>query len=74
MMEQTSPRHPALRRRGCWTPSVGDRVELRKGKTTFQAGQVETVMPDNSGFWIAPEGVGQRRYVLVGDDSFEIWA
>ncbi|AMM30794.1 hypothetical protein SA2016_0089 [Sinomonas atrocyanea] len=74
MIEQTSPPQPARRRHCHWTPNAGDRIELRTGGTTIHAGRVETVMPDQSGFWIAPDGVNQRRYILIGDDSFEIWA
>lgn len=73
MREQTTL-PPQVRRRHHWRPDAGDRIELRQNGIAVQVGRVETVMPDGSGFWIAPEGPNQRRYIPVGDETFEIWA
>jgi hypothetical protein len=35
-----------------------------------QAGEVEDVMPDGSGFWIKLDGIHQRRYVRVDDPAY----
>ena len=74
MQQKTDSERIVRRRRHPWVPGAGDFVELRQGGMTVQAGRVETLMPDGSGFWLAPEGPNQRRYVHLGDENFEIWA
>ena len=74
MQQNTTAARVVRRRRHPWTPDAGDFVELRRGGMTVQAGRVETVMPDGSGFWLAPEGPSHRRYVLLGDDNLEVWS
>ena len=55
-----------------WQPRTGDTVELRQRGRTFRIGQVEVVMPDGSGFWLAADGADPRLYVPAGGEP-EIW-
>jgi hypothetical protein len=66
----TSPQ----RRRPPWRPRIGDSVELRRYAITFRIGTVETVMPDGTGFWLAPHGADGRQYVHIGDEDLQIFA
>lgn len=53
-------------------PSPGDVVELRRESTLFRIGAVETVMPDGTGFWLAPHGLDTRVYVPSSQNELEI--
>jgi hypothetical protein len=58
-----------------WQPEPNDFVELRRRGTLVRTGRVEAIMPDGSGFWLAPHGPDQRRYVHLSDEEdLEIWA
>lgn len=58
--ELTSPR---------WVPKPSERVEVRRTGSEIRRGAVETVMNDNSGFWLAAEGVEPRLFVLLHDQK-----
>lgn len=56
-----------------WAPQPGDSVELRSWGSTTRRGTVEAVMPDQSGFWVAAEGVDERAFVHLEYEDIEIW-
>ncbi|MGN6161908.1 MAG: hypothetical protein ACTHOG_09440 [Marmoricola sp.] len=54
-------------------PSSGDIVELRQREGLIRVGEVECIMPDSSGFWVAAHGADPRIYVSTTDEHLEIW-
>lgn len=52
-----------------WVPKRSERVEVRRTGSDIRRGVIETVMKDNSGFWLAAEGVEPRVFVLLHDQK-----
>ncbi|OOP63089.1 hypothetical protein BMF89_07740 [Arthrobacter sp. SRS-W-1-2016] len=50
-----------------WRPASGERVQVRRSGCDVRRGVVEAVMNDNSGFWLAADGVEARVFVLLRD-------
>lgn len=50
-----------------WRPTQGERVQVRRSGCDVRQGLIEAVMNDNSGFWLAADGVESRTFVLLGD-------
>lgn len=68
---QADPADPSVSFRTA-VPSIGDTVELRQHDATIRVGEVESAMPDGSGFWLAAHGADTRIYVPTADDALEI--
>jgi hypothetical protein len=52
-----------------WFPAPGDHVEVRRNGSTLRLGTVEIVMHDDSGFWLAADGVEPRVFVHIDDNE-----
>ncbi|MET3774353.1 lipopolysaccharide export system protein LptA [Arthrobacter nitrophenolicus] len=46
-----------------WQRTLGQHVEIRRGRITIRAGTVEAVTADNNVLWIAASGVEPRQMV-----------
>lgn len=56
-----------------WVPKPGERVEVRTTSgRDVRRGVIEAVMTDNSGFWLAADGVEARAFVLLDDKEQSI--
>lgn len=55
-----------------WAPKPGERVEVRRPGRDVRQGVIEAVMKDNSGFWLAADGVEPRMFVLLDDQKQSI--
>ena len=52
-----------------WVPKPSERVEVRRTGSDIRRGVIEAVMKDNSGFWLAADGVEPRVFVLLDDQK-----
>ncbi len=52
-----------------WMPKPSELVEVRRLGYGVRRGVIETVMKDNSGFWLAADGVEPRLFVLLHDQK-----
>ncbi|UZX03006.1 hypothetical protein F8G81_10665 [Arthrobacter sp. CDRTa11] len=52
-----------------WMPNPSELVEVRRLGCEVRRGVIETVMEDNSGFWLAANGVDPRLFVLLHDQK-----
>jgi hypothetical protein len=50
-----------------WRPKPSELVEVRRLGGEVRRGVIDTVMRDNSGFWLAAEGVEPRLFVFLHD-------
>jgi hypothetical protein len=55
-----------------WKPAPGEHVELRRPGSDVRRGVIEAVMRDNSGFWLAADGVEPRVFVSRDDKEQSI--
>lgn len=52
-----------------WMPKPSELVEVGRLGCEVRRGVIETVMKDNSGFWLAADGVEPRLFVLLHDQK-----
>lgn len=57
---------------GTWDPAPGEHVEVRRPGNDLRRGVIDAVMHDNSGFWVAAEGVDPRVFVSLDDNEQSI--
>lgn len=55
-----------------WLPTPGQWVEVRQPGCEVRRGVIEAVMKDNSGFWLAADGVEPRVFVHLHDQKQSI--
>ncbi|XAS74245.1 hypothetical protein VUN82_10665 [Micrococcaceae bacterium Sec5.1] len=52
-----------------WVPKPSELVEVRRFGGEVRRGVIDTVMRDNSGFWLAAEGIEPRLFVFLHDQK-----
>jgi hypothetical protein len=55
-----------------WALAPGENIEVRTPRTGTRRGVIETVMKDNSGFWLAAHGVEPRVFVPLEEQGLTI--
>lgn len=55
-----------------WCPVPGEMVEIRQGERVLRRGEVDGIMPDGTGLWLAADGVDSRTYIHK-EEHLELW-